>query len=218
VHISTYDPTAQASRQHPGNSIYTYTDFSNDSVNDIPDGKTSVELVPSKALHFAFTLFSPNDSGDARLRIKNTVSGKQCDTENYLINHVYVSEDQKTVLIYDYSGSNQYIDAVDIATCKSTAPQVVINPAATSITCPTDVSRGVLTQFDLYDGFPSENAALVPEDGGWKKLERTDTSKNNYYLTCEYKDKKGYNSIGFELPLSFQNCLFTDTAAKVVCK
>jgi hypothetical protein len=117
-----YVSTSQPAVSHDSAIPAGYIAFSNDTYDAIPAGKTSVVLIPSSPLHLQFTLFSPDDPQDSRLEITNMTTGAQCDTQSYLIEHVYVSGDETHALLYTYSGSNRYADTIDTATCKATEP------------------------------------------------------------------------------------------------
>ena len=99
-----------------------YVGFTNDSLNTVLPGTTSVLLAPHSSLHYALTLFSPSNSQGARIQITDVVTGRLCDTPHYLVERVYVATDEKTAQVYYYNGSTHYVDTIDMTTCKTVAP------------------------------------------------------------------------------------------------
>jgi hypothetical protein len=94
-----------------------YISFTHDSIWDASPSQTSIVAIPSASIHKEFTVYTPMDAKDAGLAIKDIKTGTVCQTRDYLITHLFLSSDEKTVLIYNYSGSNSYVDAVDTNTC-----------------------------------------------------------------------------------------------------
>ena len=81
--------------------------------------KTSVVATVTGPSTKEITIYTSDDPGDARIRIHDVVTGKQCDTAYYLVTRVLLFEPTETIaIVYHYNGSNNYVTTVDTATCK----------------------------------------------------------------------------------------------------
>jgi len=85
--------------------------------------------------------------------------------------------------------------------CTETFPAV----AAAATSCPATLGDHRLIRVNVYDGPPSELAALIPGDGGWKLGQRP-VSKQGFYLGCEVQGIKEVYPV--PLPDGVRSCRF----------
>ena len=69
-------------------------------------------------LYKEFVVFTPDDEGDARVRITDKKTGVSCDSPNLLISGLTLSDDQKILYVTHYSGSNIYNTTIDTTNCQ----------------------------------------------------------------------------------------------------
>lgn len=60
------------------------------------------------------------DDYDADIEIGDIKSGNSCKTSQSLFTRIFISKDEKVLLINNYDGSSQFMDIVDIDSCKTT--------------------------------------------------------------------------------------------------
>lgn len=77
--------------------------------------------------------------------------------------------------------------------------------AAAATSCPPSLGGHRLVEVNVYDGPPSELAALIPGDGGWR-LGYPPVSKRGFYLGCQYLGLKEIYPVS--LPEGVRSCRF----------
>lgn len=81
-------------------------------------GMTNTVATAPVPLSKEFVVFTPDDEGDARVRITDKKTGVSCDSTNLLISGLSLSQDQKILYVTHYSGSNIYETSIDTASCQ----------------------------------------------------------------------------------------------------
>lgn len=64
----------------------------------------------------------PPDDGYAFVQIRDIQTGKTCTTEDRLISRLFLSKNERVLLISGYYGAGNYFDIIDTDTCKPTSP------------------------------------------------------------------------------------------------
>ena len=169
-------------------------------------GKTSQVATSSVRLSKQFTVYTPDAPGDARVDIKDLKTGTTCTSGNYLITGLVLSPDEKTLKVYNYSGSNQYVSTIDTTTCK----EIIHTTVLPTVRCPIGTSAHPLSSESLFDGPPSEQADLEPDEyGTWDGLRGS--AVEGYYLECVYQ---GAQPIDIKLPNDINSCVLDGNYAQ----
>lgn len=96
------------------------------------------------------TVYTPSDTKDGRIGIKNVITGTSCDTANFLVEKLFLSSDEKTLLVYNYSGSSHYLTSVDTATCKNKGETKTLAVNQVSKTS-TKMSKSFVKEYEITD-------------------------------------------------------------------
>ncbi|KND47265.1 MAG: hypothetical protein AB199_02460 [Parcubacteria bacterium C7867-004] len=112
--------------------------FSNASLEAIAEGQTMTQLMPDADGPISVYLYSPDDAGDGGLHFLSIETGAECDFRGHLINDAYLSADSKNAYVFSYSGSNEYLDIIDTATCMPVGARLTLTESPQAVVDQTD--------------------------------------------------------------------------------
>ncbi|MES2213575.1 MAG: hypothetical protein V4473_01910 [Patescibacteria group bacterium] len=154
--------------------------------------KTSEIATSDIPLTKRITVHAPNDPRDARVSITDLVTGVECDTDNYLVTRLLISGDEKTLLLYHYSGSNNFLTTIDTVTCKT----IVSDHKADPIVMTVDDAIGYVMRMPevkqwmkLFNGSNGTN----PSTGG-RPAFMLDSETNDMYVVRVYENMPDHAS------------------------
>jgi hypothetical protein len=84
--------------------------------------------------------------------------------------------------------------------------------SAQTITCPVALDGHKLSSIDMYDGPPSDETSLSPDNGGWQ-LGYPSLSKKGFFIICGYANfaaDQHPKQLSFHVHSNVKACLFQD--------